>query len=448
VSRPRLLLAVQTAALVAIVGCLVALAARHPWRLDLTPERRFTLSPHSREVLGRLTDDVRITVFYSSQEGAIRREMADLLGLYTDASPRVHVRFLDLDRSPGAAQQLDVSAYDVGIAEAGARRERIDPVTEVEVTAALLRVAGTPPVMTYFVVGHGEHDPRAREARGGAAEAAAVLAADGFELRALEGVAAVPADAGLVVLAGPKRDLAPAEVAALEAYVAGGGRVLVLADPGAPPSIGALAARFGIELADDVVVDDRGRLFGADGLSARVAYLNQTLVPTAPAADALLPVAQSVRLVDRPGVHGEYLATTDETTWADVDRRALSSAEASFRPGRDRRGPLPVAALARVDAPGGRQGRIGIVGDSDFVTNLDLNLLGNRDLLLIAAELVARADPLAAPRPAAPPGGTFSPLALTAREGRVVFWTTVVAPAALLGAMAALMARRRYAVSR
>jgi ABC-type uncharacterized transport system involved in gliding motility auxiliary subunit len=205
----------------------------------------------------------------------------------------------------------------------------------------------------------------------------------------------------------------------------------------------ALAARFGIELADDVVVDDQSRLFGTDGLGARVAALNQSLVPAAPAVDALLPVAQSLRLVDRPGVRSDYLATTGATTWADVDRRALASADVAFRPGRDRRGPLPVAALARIAAPGGREGRIVVVGDADFVTNLDLNLLGNRDFLLVAAELAARADPLAAPRPPAPPGGTLSPLALTAREARLVFWTTVVAPTALLGAMAATMARRR-----
>jgi ABC-type uncharacterized transport system involved in gliding motility auxiliary subunit len=445
VSRPRLLLAVETGAVVAIVGCLVALAARHPWRLDLTPQHRFTLSPHTHEVLGRLAEDVRITVFYSSQEPAVRRAMADLLGLYADASPRIHVRLLDLDRSPGAAHDLDVSAYNVGVAEAGGRRVRIDPVTEVEVTAALRRVAGTPPVTTYFVLGHGEHDPRVADARGGAAEAADALAADGFVLRAVEGIARVPADAGLVVLAGPRRDLAPAEVAALAAYVERGGSMLLLADPGAPPSVHALAARFGIELGDDVVVDDRGRLFGTDGLGARVAALNQSLVPAAPPAAALLPVAQSVRLVDRPGVQGEYLATTGEATWADVDRRALSRAEVAFRPGRDRRGPLPVAALARSAAPGGREGRLVVVGDADFVTNLDLNLLGNRDLLLIAAELAAHTEVLAAPRPSAPPGGTFSPLALTAREARLVFWTTVVTPAALLAAMAAVMARRRAA---
>jgi ABC-type uncharacterized transport system involved in gliding motility auxiliary subunit len=440
--RPALLLGVQVAAVAAILGCLVALAALHPRRLDLTPERRFTLSSYTREILGRLSDDVRITLFYSSQAGALRREMADLLALYREAQPRIRVRLYDLDRSPGIAKRLGASSYNTAIVENGERREEVELVTEEAVTAALLSVAGTPPVVTYFVVGHGEHDPRDDDERTGASEAARALRAEGFQVRALEGAAAPPADAGLLVLAGPTRDLRPAEVEALAAFVSGGGKLLLLCDPGTPPSVAALLRRFGVELTDDLVVDERGRLFGTDGLSARVAYLNQGLIPDALEVQALLPEAQSLRLVDVAGVKADYLAMTADTTWADVDRRAPDTAPV-FRPARDRHGPLPVATFVRVPGAEGREGRLVAVGDADFVTNLHVNVLGNRDLLLITAELVARADALAAARPSAPPGGTFSPLTLTAREARIVFWGAVVAPSALLAAIALVMARRR-----
>ena len=439
--RPALLLAVQVAAMGAILGCLLAIVALHPHRLDLTPERRFTLSPYTREVLRRLGDEVHITLFYSSQAGALRREMTDLLALYQEAQPRITVRAFDLDRSPGMAKRLGVGSYNTAVVEAGERHEAVEVVNEEALTAALLAVAGTPPVGTYFVVGHGEHDPRDGAERRGASEAARALAAEGFRTDVLEGAAAVPADAGLVVLAGPTRDLRPAEVNALAAYLAGGGDALFLCDPGTPPSVAALVRRFGVELAGDLVVDERARLFGTDGLSARVAYLNQSLVPDAPEVQALLPEAQSLRVVDAPGGRADYLATTAEGAWADVDRRAGDGA--AFRPGRDRRGPLPVATFTRIPASGGREGRLVVIGDADFVTNLHLGVLGNRDLLLTAAGLAARADPLAAARPAAPPGGTFSPLTLTAREARLVFWGAVVAPSALMGAAALAMARRR-----
>src|SRR5206468_2554061 len=272
--RPVLLLGVQVAAVTAILGGLVAIAALHPRRLDLTPERRFTLSPYTREVLGRLAGDVRITLFYSSQAGALRREMTDLLALYQEAQPRITVRAFDLDRSPGMAKRLGVGSYNTAVVEAGERNQAVEVVNEEAVTAALLAVAGTPPVATYFVVGHGEHDPRDTDERRGASEA-------------------------------------------------------------------ARSRRFGVELAGDLVVDERARLFGTDGLSARVAYLNQGLVPDAPEVQALLPEAQSLRVIDAPGVRADYLATTAEGAWADVDRRVGDGA--AFRPGRDRRGPLPIA---------------------------------------------------------------------------------------------------------
>jgi hypothetical protein len=443
VKRPAVLLAVQTATVAAILACALALAARHPWRLDLTPDRRFTLSPHTIEVLARLPGTVRVTAFTSTQEDAHRRDIADLLALYRDAYPRLEVRLLDLDRNPGAAQRLGVDGYNVAVVEAGTRRERVDSITEESVTAALLAVAGTPPVVTYFVLGHGEHDPNDTNERSGASEAARALRADGFDVRTLEGAAKIPADANLVVLAGPTRDLGPAETDSLATFLRGGGQALFLCDPPTPPSVAGLLARFGVELAGDVVVDERGRLFGTDGLAARVAFLNESLVPDAPAVHALLPLAQSIRLVDADGVRADYLAMTPETTWADVDRRPHDDGPPEFRPGRDRPGPLPVAVFARVSVGTGREGRLAVVGDADFVSNLHAGVLGNRDLLLATAGLVARADPLAAERPPARPGGTFSPLALTATEARGIFWGAVVAPAAGLTAIALAMARRR-----
>ncbi|HUE29546.1 MAG TPA: Gldg family protein, partial [Verrucomicrobiae bacterium] len=110
--RPALLLGVQVAAVAAILGCVLAIAALHPRRLDLTPERRFTLSPYTREVLGRLAGDVRIALFYSSQAPALRRDMTDLLALYPEVQPRITVRAFDLDRSPGMAKRLGVSNYN------------------------------------------------------------------------------------------------------------------------------------------------------------------------------------------------------------------------------------------------------------------------------------------------------------------------------------------------
>src|SRR5262249_37572889 len=156
--------------------------------------------------------DVQITVFFSTQAEGMHRDMQDLLELYHAAQPRVTVRFLDLDRSPGMAKRLDVDDYNAAVLEAGEPRERVPIGNETTITSALPAVAGTPPVATYFVVGHGEHDPRDGDERRGASEVARALATEGFATRTIEGAATIPPDAGLVVVAGPTRDLGAAEV--------------------------------------------------------------------------------------------------------------------------------------------------------------------------------------------------------------------------------------------
>jgi gliding motility-associatede transport system auxiliary component len=447
VTRSVALLAAQVLAVASILASLLVIAGRHPVRFDLTPERSLTLSPHTRQVLGRMRAPVTATAFTSGQEQAIRRQIEDLLALVRDAQPSFTVRMLDLDRSPGEAERLGVSNYNVVVLESDGRRERVDPVNEEALVGALLAVGGRADTVAYVLQGHGEPDARDGDGRGGGSDAAATVAADGFDVRPLAGAVRIPPDAGLVVLAGAKRELLPAEVDALDAYVRGGGRLLVLADPAGPRTVAALLERFGIMLEDDVVVDERATLFGADGLSTRVAEVNEELVPDQPVAGALLPVAQTVRLEPRPGMEGAYLAVTDDTSWADTGGRPVATAR-TFRPAVDRAGPLPIGALVRVAAPDGHEGRVVAIGDADFATNLHLGVLGNRDLLLLAAEVTARGDQaLTASRKRPGTSGPFSTLALTAREARSIFWAACVVPATLLaiGAFVVALRRRRTA---
>jgi ABC-type uncharacterized transport system involved in gliding motility auxiliary subunit len=447
VIRPVVLLAAQVVSALVIVASLLALASRHFVRLDLTPERSLTLSAHTRQALARLEAPVTATAFTSAQSQGIRRDLEDLLALYRDQQPLVAPRVLDLDRSPGEAERLGVSDYNVVVLESRGRRQRVDLVNEETLTAAMLAVAGRPMLTAYLVQGHGEADAHDGDQRHGWGAAAAALERDGFDVRLLPGAARIPEDASLVVLAGPRRELQPAEQDALESWVRNGGRLVVLADPDSPRSLGALLDRFGVVLGGGVIVDEPSTLFGADGLAARVAQVNPEVVRERPVASALLPLAQRIGLEKRSGMHGQYLAVTDAAAWADAGGREPGAARV-FRRGTDIVGPVPVGALVRVKAPGGREGRVVVLGDADFATNLHLDVLGNRDLLILAAEVAARDDDmLTASRRPPPPTGPFSTLALTTRQSRIILWAACIAPATALalGAVAAALRRRRNA---
>jgi ABC-type uncharacterized transport system involved in gliding motility auxiliary subunit len=444
VTRPRTLLALQLGAVLAIVACALVLADRMPLRLDLTPEKRFSLSAHTRDVLARLDRPTEITYFFSSQDAVIRRSAAGLLALYGDASPLVSVRLLDLDRNPGLATQLGVTSYNVAVVDADDVRLRLDLVNEEILTAALLRVIDRELVPVYVVQGHGER-PIDGDERRGLGQALAALTHEGFAPHPLAGVAEIPADAKVVLLAGPTRDLAAREVDALDAWVRAGGALLALIDAPTPAGIARLLGGFGIVPGDDLIVDVQSRLVGADGLSARVAYVNQRLIPTTFEAAALLPVAQTVRLEDTPAVDADYLAVTAESAWANVDRSVAPGA-LQARPGpEDRAGPLPVAAYATVAGTADTPGRIVFVGDADFVTDVHLDVLGNRELFLALAGLAAARPATLAERPTSHPPSPLSAFVLTAIEGRLLLAAGSIVPGLLLVAAAFVANRRRRA---
>lgn len=425
---------------------LLVIASTHNVRWDLTPERSASLTAATRAVIERLEQDVTITVFYDSQALAARREMADLLGRYQLASPRVHTRLRDLDRSPGLAKQLGVSRYNTGVV-AGHRRIPLGLVDEEEITGALLRLVDPLERVVYFTVGHGEHDPSDAHERRGYSQVARTLEGEHYVVRRLEslGTSGVPGDAAVVVVGGPRRGFAPAELAALRRYVAGGGAAIFLLDPGTPAELAAFLEEYGLHVSDDVVVDERNSLLGTDSLMPRIPYFNQSVFPDPPQLPAILVEAQSVALRDEPpDIERTYLGSAAEESWADSDRGSLGGDTPRFQRGEDHAGPIPVAALARPAhaVEQGRSGDVVVIGDADFVTNLYLGLVGNRDFFLATVDLLTRRELHGVLRPL-PPGGSLSTVTLTARQGTVVFWTTVVAPPALVIAVGVLAALRR-----
>ena len=330
---------------------------------------------------------------------AIRQQIADLLHLYGDAQPLSHhadARPRPESRRGGAAgrEQLQRRGPRVGrAARAGRSGDGGEPHRRTARRRGTLDhrgVRGARPRRA--------QRPRHRGAcrlgrgRGGAREPTASTSA---RCRARRASRRTP---GSSFSPARRASSQPAEVDALDAYVRGGGRLLVLVDTDAPRSVLGLLDRFGVEVGKDVVVDQDAKLFGADGLSARVAYLNRSSCPIAPAASALLPLAQShpARGAAR---HGRRVSRASPTrrrgpTWADARRRGARL------PRRDRSA-SGRCRWARWCAcrPDGREGRLVAIGDSDFASNFQLGVLGNRDLLLVAAEVAARGDQaMTAPR--------------------------------------------------
>jgi ABC-type uncharacterized transport system involved in gliding motility auxiliary subunit len=434
-----------TLACVVALACAQRLAARSGWRVDLTPERRAVLSTHARAILGAVAAPVAVTAFLRADDPR-NREIADLLERVRAAQPLVQFRMLDLNRNPALAREFGVDAYGALAVESGGRRRDFANPDEQTLMAAIIQVTRPGRRRVYATAGNGERRLGDRERRNGFSAANIALINERFEVGELrlDEDTPVPEDAAAVIVAGPERDLPPAALRQLDAYLRRGGGVVVLLDPGQAPGLATQLQHYGIVAGDEVVLDSDRRLFAGDLLTMLVPGHNADQPVSANlSAPPLLSAVRPVRAAGAAGARTADLLSTSESSWRTPDRSVLATGGGERVDGRDTPGPVAVAASAELATDAARPGRLVVIGDADFAANLLLDYAGNRDLLLNAVDWVAGEEAMIGSRPPRQLPGV-NQLFVSAAEGERIFWLgTLAQPAAVLLVGGIVVALRR-----
>ena len=143
----------------------------------------------------------------------------------------------------------------------------------------------------------------------------------------------VPADAAVLVIAGPKNDFLQPELDMVQRYLDKGGKLLLLIDPpdgpNAAPLTGliTLARNWGIDVGANVVVDvsSVGQLLGAGPSVPVVATYPDHPITENFGLITAFPLARSVTPVEG-GTNGrtaQAIATTSAQSWAETDLAAV-----------------------------------------------------------------------------------------------------------------------------
>jgi hypothetical protein len=399
-------LAIFAAGVVAVVG-VGAAAKRSTARLDLTVDRLYTLSDQTRALCAELASHTGAPielVFF--EDALLAKDVRLLVDAYEAACPRVAVRDASRKEPPAGARELYTTTATTVIA---CRGEICDPVgypSERNITGALVRLASERVPSVYFLVGHGEVD-LASQNDGGYSGLAALLRDQGFDVRALVGpaTAQLPAAADVLIAAAPERDLLPEELALLDRYLEGGGRLLALSDPGLRSNFySELLLRWGFDLQDGVVVDDASSPLLED--PSRLNLLVHLFDPFNPVTRTLsrrtmvlMPGTRPVGLArkPRPDDRLERVAFASERAFVARDVAAALAGRGLARAAGAAEGEPPVAATGSYPrgeiVPGtdatAHEARIVVIGDRDFASNRLLDALYNRDLLLNAVRWLA-----------------------------------------------------------
>ncbi len=451
----------------AMVVFLEVISYKHNKQFDLTEDKRYTVSMESTNVLKSLTGELKAVAFCTKDE--VKTKVGDLLEQYKYASGgNFEYRFVDLYLSPGEAKTYTVTEDNTIVFIYGDREERV-VLTETDLmgsgeqklTNAILKVTSTEAKSVYFLTRHGERDI-ALEAEEGFSRIGTRLESQNYVVKPLDLLSAptVPEDAAALIIAGPQKDLFDAEITAIGDYLAGGGSLLVIMDPGIDvPRLAALLKSVGIAMPNDVVIDRDSKVLGGDYLlPVASTYLKHPITNDLTVL-SFYPYTRSV-LIDETAAESAgwslgYLVNTGPNSWAETDLGALREGKAEFTPGVDTVGPVAVAvegakeisdATMRPKARPAQEARIVVFGSSSFVANsyylmaesnasnvdIFLNcvnwLTGNENLISIHAKETKA-----------------SPLFLTGYQGLVIFIVCVVlVPLAVLGAGVFVYLRRRF----
>lgn len=396
----------------AFVGILILLnmlAMRYHKRFDLTETKRFSLSKQTKQILATLKEPVQITAFFSGTDQR-RQDVEDLLKEYTYASDKIHFRFVDPDREPGLARQYGIQSYGVLVFEQGERRQETFGLDEQDITSAILKVSEPEPRKVYFTTGHGERDPK----KGDAAHYSRIrqiLERDNYqvELLNLQTVTdTLPSDIDAIIIAGPQAPFDPQEVDRLKQYVADGGKLMILADPGVNTGLNPVLESVGLKLDDDVVVDPMQSFFGDAATPLVTRFRFHTITKDLAGLTVFFPLARSIsKAAETPeGVTITEIVQTSDRSWGETNLQQNPA-----RPdGEDPRGPLTLMAVAM----GPKGSRVAVFGDSDFVSNNVLSRvggsLGNPDLFKNTVNWLTESEELIAIGPKPPDIRNIRPL--------------------------------------
>jgi len=122
--------------------------------LRLTKDQRYSLSDQTRKVLAGLEDEVKLTYFQRQRDMARGQ---DRLTEYQALSPKLKVEYVDPIQSPAKAQAYDARApWPVLVVEKGDKRERLSSDGEQDITNALIKVTREGKKTVCLLEGEGE----------------------------------------------------------------------------------------------------------------------------------------------------------------------------------------------------------------------------------------------------------------------------------------------------
>jgi hypothetical protein len=385
------------------------LAVRADLRADLTADARYSISPATRAAIDALPGPLVATLYVDAEDNRARSSRL-LLQTLAAGDDRIEMRERILDEVPQDVDRYGLSSSNTVVLSTGERWEVVTRPTEGAIYEGLRRLSGDVGLTVYVARGEGEGDIQ-RGDDAGFSGLAAALATEGFVVRDFVTAAAsgFPDEAAVLLLLGPQRPLRAESLAALEAWLARGGRLVALLDPGSETGLEALLARWGFDLPDAVVVDPASGPVEGDPPGVNPIAFQFASHPITQGLDATRMIffrkARPVLAARKPQPEDELraLVFASRRAWLAPNASAVQRGAAPERPAEIEEDYWPLLSVGRFPRrlEDGRavEARIAVFGDADFAANRSLRALYNLDLLMNTLHWAAQREDAITLRP-------------------------------------------------
>ncbi|WP_413575431.1 GldG family protein [Bdellovibrio sp. HCB290] len=435
--------------MLAVLSVVNYLGVRHYATFDFSSSQGNTLADQSVKLIKSLDSELKVYFFYKKGvEGneENRRSFRELIKKYQDINSNIQLNFVEVNERPDLAKDFGVDkGSGTAFVEYKGRRNLLQKIDEQEFTSSLVKVTREKNKTIYFTIGHGESALDDAKEGLGLNALKVILERNRYAVKLLPLIQepVVPADADVVVIAGPIQNFLAHEIEALETYLKKGGSLFIALESQNPANLEKLVGKMGIELGNNYIFNIVDTVMGqgvnqGPVMGSVFSPMNEITKSFGSNEVTLFRHPQSLKKVkELPGMAIDELVRTNPKS---MSFNSLAMKDDG-----------PVGSFALVDQvtgqwdsdPNNKQFSAIIAGDVDFMTNQMLYQNLNRDLVLNAIAALAKEESLIS---ISPKEAQATQLVLTNTNfGIFLFAFLIPLPLVLLGIGVTLYVRRRNA---
>ncbi|GCL73729.1 MULTISPECIES: GldG family protein [Paenibacillus] len=409
-------------------------------QLDLTLNKKFSLSEQTTQTLAALEQDVRIVSLTSDQtDPYIKRQVVELVQEYKKRSGKITFDEYDIVKQPAIAKQYDVNPSGTLVVESGTQKNTINYYDmflpgqqqgeyqfsgEEKLTQALVNLNSKEKRKVYFLSGHNEIPLNQMNTWRSGLEGENYEVADLNLLR--EGK--IPEDAEMLFIIGPEHDISDQEAQLIKSYLDGKGKLYLALGFNQDMATGwknidGLMSAYGIKDQHAVAIEPKQSVL-YDPLTIIPEYGPHKITEKLQQYNLLTMMTLAVSLnADQPNENYSVtpILKTTSAAYGETDLKRLAQSSQSSKDQTDIQGPLN---LGYVVENKDQKPKAVVLGGSTLFVDRVISQQGNRDFALNSVAWLQEQTNQVTIRPRQ--GDAIQTALVTAGQANMIFYGTVL----------------------